>query len=506
MRINRRTFLNASLASLTVAAMPKALAMGQESFKSEFQKALLNKPFLSGYQSAAQTSYQGKVSLKGKLPKALQGTLFRNGPAQHEIGDFRYQHWFDGDGMIHAYQLGDGALNHRSRMIETTKYKAEQAEGRAMYPGFGTIPENPGALTSPDLVNVGNISVLPHHGKLLALWEAGSPWEIDPDSLKTEGLYQFSDDTRGVPFSAHPRVEPDGTLWNFGYVSGANLIVFWHIDKNGKIVKMGKVKSDPISMPHDFVVTKNHIVMLMPPLNYSRSNRHGAFLDVHNWQPEQSTRVLVVDKSDFNQHRWLELPSQWVFHFGNAFEDKNGVIQFDGARASDPSVMTENFRAIMRGEVLKPEPSHLYQYRIDTKSWLVSEESVLPDTIDAEFPTIDPRVSTEQHKNLVFMSSDIKSPAVHQNLNQVSRFNYQSGELTSFRYPDSQIPEEHLFVPAANSRPESKGWVLGTAHDWQKAETVLNIFDYEAVDAGPIASATLPYGMPLGLHGKFVSG
>jgi all-trans-8'-apo-beta-carotenal 15,15'-oxygenase len=30
------------------------------------------------------------------------------------------------------------------------------------------------------------------------------------------------------------------------------------------------------------------------------------------------------------------------------------------------------------------------------------------------------------------------------------------------------------------------------------------VFDAGAVDAGPVASVTLPYGLPLGLHGQFV--
>lgn len=504
MELSRRSFLGASLAGLAAAALPGVAMASKRTYKEAFAEALRKQRYLSAYRSVSQDVFQSEVTFKGQWPTGLQGQLFRNGPARHEIGDFRYQHWFDGDGMIHSYELDNGKLRHLARMIETTKYKAEKAAGRAMYPGFGTIPDNPAPVTSPDLVNVGNISVLPHHGKLLALWEAGSPWEINMDTMETEGLYQFSPETKGVPFSAHPRVAPDGTLWNFGYLSGVNLLVFWHIDKHGKIVKMGKLKADPISMPHDFVVTSKHIVLLLPPLNYKRNGRMSSFMDVHEWQPDLPTRVLVVDKADFNQHRWLELPSQWVFHFGNAFEDKNGVISFDGARAKDPMVMIDNFRAIMRGELLPPSPSHFYQYKIDTKNWTVSESAVLSNDIDAEFPAIDPRVSTERHNSVVMMTADAAHQAMHQNLNQVSRFDYSSGQLTSYRYPDSQMPEEHLFVPAKGSKPESKGWVIGTAHDWQQGKTIFNVFDFSALDAGPIATAELPYGMPLGLHGKFV--
>lgn len=195
-------------------------------------------------------------------------------------------------------------------------------------------------MTSPDAVNAANISVLPHHGKLLALWEAGSAWEMDADNLDTKGIYAFSDNMRGVPFSAHPRVEADGTLWNFGYLSSASLLVLWHIDATGKLVKAGKVKVDPMTMPHDFVVTEKHIIVLLPPFHYE-TRAQGAFIDQHQWNADQATRVVVISKQDFSVQKWLDLPAQWVFHFSNAWEDRSGTIRFQGVRYTSPDTYYE---------------------------------------------------------------------------------------------------------------------------------------------------------------------
>jgi len=60
-------------------------------------------------------------------------------------------------------------------------------------------------------------------------------------------------------------------------------------------------------------------------------------------------------------------------------------------------------------------------------------------------------------------------------------------------------------VPASPTAPEGKGWVLGTAYHWPTERTTLSVFDAQAVNAGPVASVALPYGLPLGLHGQFVS-
>ena len=62
-----------------------------------------------------------------------------------------------------------------------------------------------------------------------------------------------------------------------------------------------------------------------------------------------------------------------------------------------------------------------------------------------------------------------------------------------------------VLEPEPGSAPETRGWVLGTAHDWREGETLLNVFDVRTLDAGPLATARLPYALPLGLHGKFVA-
>jgi all-trans-8'-apo-beta-carotenal 15,15'-oxygenase len=513
--MDRRQFVSSCAAGMALGALPLATygsnsaggaspAVADAEWGSAFREALQEKPWLGGYRTVSSEAFDSTAQVSGVWPKDLRGTFYRNGPARHEVGDYRYHHWFDGDGMLQSYTLSPQGVTHRARMIQTRKYQAEKSAGRALYPGFASVPPNPSPVTSPDLVNVGNISVLHHHGKLLTLWEAGSPWEMDPETLDTTGLYQFSPETAGVPFSAHPRVEPDGSLWNFGYVSGAGLIVLWHIDANGKLVNIGKVKADPISMPHDFIVTSRHIVLLMPPFNYE-PDWPAAFLDAHRWHGDQPTRVLVVDKNDFSKHRWLELPSQWVFHFGNGWEDSSGIIRFDGARGPDPLSMIESFRDVMRGEETPSGPSRHHTYRIDTRDWTISETAMLPDNIQTEFPSVDPRVSCGRYRRLVMLSRDDQQPCVHGNLNEVCTHDLESDQLTRFRYPDSQVPEEHLFVAKPGSAPETKGWVVGTAYDWQRQVTLFNVFDVEALDAGPLATATLPYGLPLGLHGKFVA-
>ena len=472
--------------------------------QEEFATALRAKPWLSGFANTDRQRFDATAKISGRWPQGLSGTLYRNGPAAHELGDFRHSHWFDGDGLLHAYRMGTDGVSHQARYVETYKRQAEGKAGRPLYSSFDSVIADPAPVLSPDSVNPANISVLHHHGELLALWEAGSPYLMDEANLDTRGVYTFSDDTAGVPFSAHPRVEPDGTLWNFGYLSGANLLVLWHIDAKGKLQKVGKIDAAPITMVHDFVVTERHIVLMIAPFHFVDPDSE-SFLQAHQWNPQDPTRVLVVDKDDFSSYQWFELPAQWVFHFGNAWEDKAGVIRFDAGRYEDPSVMTVNFREMMRGNSLPVSGLRHHRYRIDTRTGRCSEEPCLSANIQSEFPCVDPRVSCRQYSKVVMLTNDTETPApTRVLLDQVSSLDVDTGELDTFRYPAAQIPEEHLYVPDLTAKPEQGGWVIGSALDWKEQRMILNAFDARSLKDGPVATATLPYAMPLGLHGKFV--
>ncbi len=511
--MQRREF--SKLLALLACPWPaRALAPREDAdFLERFAKALRERPWLAAWSNIERERHQGDAAVSGRWPEELRGALYRTGPAQHEVYGYRNHHWFDGDGMVQAWRIDGSGVRHQARLVETAKVQAERAAGRALHPGLMAAPPGASRLTRPDDVNLANTSVLHHHGRLLALWEAGSPYAIDPHDLTTVGPYAFAEaggglSLRGAPFSAHPRVDVDGSVWNFGYASAAGLLVLWHIGADGRLLRAGRVAVDPMTMPHDFVVTERHLVLLLPPFHYRPEAEAEGFLNQHEWRPEDPCRVLVVDKNDFSSHYFLELPAQWVFHFGNAWEDSAGVIRFDAARAHDPGIMTGTFTEVMRGNPIYRESSlaRHHSYRIDTRTRSIAERAMLEPGLHSEFPGVDPRVGCRRYRKLVFLSQREGTLAEHGALNEVSWLDMESGRRDFFRYPDEQIPEEHLVVPRPGSEPESGGWILGTAYDWRRRAHVLNLFAAEGIADGPVAAAELPYAIPLGLHGQFVAG
>ncbi len=252
-----------------------------------------------GFQNPrAEELHTPSLKLDGRLPKALTGTFYRNGPARHALGDRRYSHWFDGDGMVHAYRLGDGRISHHARFVETPKYIAETRAGAFRRPAFGTVFPDAERAASPDAINVANTNILPFDDRLLALWEGGSAWEVDPETLATGDRVTWSDDLAGAPFSAHPAVDTDGTLWNFGVVPGDGALVLYEIAPSGKLRRADVVALDASPMVHDFAITRRHLVFLLPPfrLDPERFGSGKSFVDSHRWYGDDAMQVLVIDK------------------------------------------------------------------------------------------------------------------------------------------------------------------------------------------------------------------
>ena len=343
---------------------------------------------LLGWRSVHADHLQCEARIEGRLPVDLRGTLYRNGPAVFERFGTRYRHWFEGDGMVQALRFDGRGVSHRARVLATPKLARETSARRRLFSGFATPIDDGVRATRPDDVNVANTSLLDHHGELLALWEGGSASSIDRETLAWQSFKVWGESLQGLPFTAHPKVEPDGTLWAFGCsFAPAPLLVLYHMTADGTVRKARAVDVGPLGLVHDFVVTARHLVIVIPPLPFEPGSDDEMMLDAFAWRPELGSRVLVVDKADFDSRRWYQLPAGFGFHHGNGWEDAGGVIRFDHCVASDPTLMTEAMRAVMRGEFTRPSPELYTRYTLHRDGRAEVEST----GEEAEFPASPPR-------------------------------------------------------------------------------------------------------------------
>ena len=489
-----------------IGGLPILLAAGSGAWAGEpFAAALARDPRLLGFRTvSAERLAAPLATVAGRLPEDFRGTLWRSGPAEHERFGHRYGHFLDGDGMVQAFSFGGGGAEHRAALLDTPKRRRETRAGKRTVPAFGTIPPDvSGVLRSADDMNTGNISMLSHAGRLMALWEGGSALEVDPATLTTGDFVTWRADLAGAPFSAHPKIGGDGTLWNIGYLPVPRpALLLYRIGPDGRLMRFNVVPVEPLGMVHDFVVTERHLVLVLPPfvLDPERfMSGRVSFLDAHAWRPGIGTRILVVDKGTLEPVRRHELPAGFHFHHGNGWEEADGTIRLDLCQAPDPGFVLKDLRTVMQGEWRFPSVHPSYRsmvLRPDGSGGI----SPAPEGV-AEFPRIDPRRTGLRHRRLFALAGD----GGHGDwpFRRVVRLGPDTGPADGWAYPSHQIPEEHVFVPRGTE--EGDGWLVGPFLDTRRRVGGINLFDAGRIADGPIWEGVLPYALPLGLHGTFTA-
>ncbi|MBV1775421.1 carotenoid oxygenase family protein [Burkholderiaceae bacterium DAT-1] len=493
--MQRRQFLHAlGLAALSSAA-PDALA--KLTFEQPLFKGTPLTSYLAGYQG--QDLSCDAAWIEGTLPDDLRGVFYRNGPALFERGGKRYQHWFDGDGMVHAWRFSDKGVSHRGRFVQTRKWQLESAHGEFMVPGFGTAIRPKGVSLSNEIMNTANTNVIKLNDRLLAMWEGGSTYALDPTTLATHGSVIWDKALAGIPFSAHPKVEANGTLWNFGTFNGK--LVLYHIAPSGTLVKHAVLDIPASALVHDFAITHKHLVFLLPPVftDHDRLMQGQSMVESMVWRPQESVKVLIVEKDDFSQQRMLEMPACMLFHIGNAWEH-NQVIHLDFVKYDNIDELQTVIPAMMRGEHVTATPSCPACLTIDLSRGRIEMET---RTENVEFPRIDPRLVGLKNQHTFYPYASGPSGAGH--LNGLIRIDRDTGKTDTFNFGGACTLEEHVIVPKANQQREDQVWVVGVGFDVARQTSFASVFDGQRLADGPVALAHLPYWTPHCFHGNFYS-
>lgn len=501
----RRHVLQAALAGACVPGVLTGREAQAAARPADFAAAAAKDPLLTPLRGVTDSTgdRDAEAQLLGRWPTELRGRFYRNGPALYERADQRYHHWFDGDGMVQQYRMGGGRVVHRGRLVRTAKLRQEQEAGRFVVNALGTsFPGQPPA-SGPDSFNTANTNAIEHAGRVLALWEGGSAYALRTEDLSTQGPVTWGRDLAQMPFSAHPKIDAQGQLWNVG--AAGRKLVLWHIDAAGSLVKVKAVDS-PFAggMVHDMAVTARYVVIPLPPvrLDFSAPTSGGRRrFPVAAGEP---LRVLVCDKHDFSALRVFELPPQILFHIANAHESAEGDIVLSYVGAPDAWFLDEGAVALMSGQPTRSSTSDGFVARLNLRTGQARVDALPGSDRGVEFPRIHPaRVGELARWTVSGAAWTGGSRRDHSLFHGLQLLENVSGRVRRYDYGEQAIVEEHVFVPKPGGRGELDAWLLGTTFDARRQATVLNLIDAAHIEDGPVAQAVLPYWLPLGFHGNF---
>lgn len=456
------------------------------------------------------------MRVEGRLPHELAGTLYATGPSARQQFGEAYTHWFDGDGAVSAVRLADGAAHAAVRMLDTPGLQHERRAGRMLYGGyhrsfdwplFGRAPWKRGK-------NTGNTAMLAWQDRLYALWEAGHPIEVDPETLET--LPTLSKGAASGPlgavrmgFAAHPhRVPARRTTFGFGVTVGARTVIdLYALPDAGGARRIGSVPLAPVTMVHDVAVTRNHLVFLISPLRLKLFHAVfglGGFDDNLVWEPERGTEVVVVPLDDPALQTRFRCEPFYQWHFANAYEEGDELV-FDFARYPDFGT-NEWLRRVYVGEPLFACWGHLCRARVRP-----AEESIRFETRwhhPCDFPTTDPRRAGERHR-YVWCGAHRDVDATLRGLqDRTAKVDLDRGEVRLHSFGVDTHPGQPTFIPrdphATEAAAEDEGWLLTHVYDARRHESFLAVQDAATLDE--LARCVFPAHLPFRLHTAWVDG
>ena len=484
--MRRRQLLRHFLSAATALPFTSALLHGADAHAGDaapFATGLREHPWLVGWKSMTTESIGPfTAEVQGHLPAGLVGTLYRNGPAWYERAGFRYEHWFDGDGMVQGWRLGPEGICHHARMVATPKFTREQLAGRFQFPAAGTVVPDALPVRNNDDTNVANTSVTMIAGRLFALCESGSAFELDPDQLTTLGPVTWRKDLAALPFSAHPLRDGDGSVWNFGSLAllggaGAGLIL-WHVGADGRLIDARVLDAPVQGYIHAFAMTRRHLVFVLMPFHFAEGE--GAFFERMRFEPAQGCRIAVVPKDSQAQARWFEAEFAAVYHFGDASE-RAGHIVMRAVRHSDPDAMLSPNRAAMAGKASsRGSEARVADLRLDLKTGRARwQPHAAPDL---EFPQFDARTPDDRTARLY--AAAVAGATTAPYFNAVVGLDPERGQQQLWRYGPDILAEDTCSCRArAAANRMTDGWsahcsmpsraVAGSRFSMQGASTMV---------------------------------
>lgn len=449
-----------------------------------------------------------EIQPEGELPSFLRGSYYLNGPCRFAVGETRYRHWLDGDGMVSALHFGaEGRVRFVGRFVRGRKLCDEEAAGKALYRTFGTSFAGDQLKRGIGLESPLNVSVYPWAGKLLAFGEQGLPWELDPETLESRGEYTFGGRLNAIsPISAHAHVDPEsGELFNFGVSFSARQpsLSVYRIAPNEEIVYRRRLPLDWPASVHDFLLGKNHLIFFVSPylLDAEKLIAGGATpMEALDWRPELSSRLIVLDRHSGEQVFALALEGRYCLHLINSFESDGqlvvDVVELDRPVYDQYQVLPDLFTDAPLGGPRR--------YRIDLASRMLarSEEKIAYQAAP-DFPAIDPRSLQRKYDDLFLLGMSRAEEKGRKFFDQVVHLRWsRPDEADLWQSPAGHyLGGEPVFLMDPNN--ENVGCVICQIFDAEARASAFVIFDAAAVARGPIARLPLRDPLPACFHASY---
>jgi carotenoid cleavage dioxygenase len=454
-------------------------SLATQAARTEEARRPVENPYLRGnFAPVDREQTLQRLQVIGELPRDLNGLLLRDGP--NPAVPAPSDHWFVGDAMLHAIEFRDGAaLSYRNRWVRTTSLQQSK--------GLAAAPLSPHLSA---LQGSGNVNVIHHAGRILALGEVGLPYELDRE-LNTLRQYDFDGALRSS-MTAHPKLDPvTGEMLFFGYDLGPTHLRYHRVAADGSLTRTVAITTPRPTMIHDFGVTQTRIVFMDLPVVFDIELVARKSKMPFRWDDQHQARIGVMPRDGGDSDvRWIDIEPCYVYHPLNAYDDGDKIVM--------DVVRHERTFDLSR---VGPEHSSvpvLCRWEIDPVAGRVTAR-VLDDR-GQEFPRVDPRRETLRHR-YGYATEALLEDGGGLGFGNLIKHDLVAGTREVHDVGSGRIASEGVFVPSG--RGEDQGYVLAPVYDAVRDASDILVLDAQNFSKAPLATVRLPVRIPFGFHGNF---
>ena len=389
-----------------------------------------------------------------KLPN---GYILKN--SCKPLHGFKYNHPFDGHGMINRIQINDNKFSYRGIRVKTEQYEMEKNCNKMLFRGLNTnVPYNPFFIE-----NFSNISVFHHNNEVQSMSEGGAPYLIDVERGETIGR-KFQMIPPMIPYfpvSAHPKVDNDKVVNFSGLLNG--FILF---NDDGIILKEMFPNMEKYYF-HDFSITEKYYVFYINRIDVDIMRMYdGKGTILEGFDFKNGNKILLIDKIT-KERKYFDMPEYYDYnalHIAYA-EEKGDTLHMY------VSFIPKNF------EMAKIETAHdfdgcfLHKIVIDTAKSEVTcfKLSGTP----GEMPVVS------ENGNIFLINEHF-----------IIKYDTKTDVMSTKRFEDQVLEEPVVYG--------NKLFVIGHRNN----ETIITVLDVDTMEC--LRTEEFPFQIPYGFHGTFL--
>lgn len=459
---------------------------------------------LAPFRRSAENPAAVQTKIEGKVPDWLRGEVVRTCPAVFETRNWRAQHWFDGLGMIYAFRIGDSTVDFRSRLLDSETAR-DAWSGKANLGTYGTPTARPLMQRIfepiPRTSDNTNVNIVRLGDDLVAMTEGDRQNVIDNGTLAAVRPVTYTKDSLGgAIMTAHPHFDFDrGKVLNVatGFSTTGLISIYEHAPGARQRDVVGSWRANRVPYVHTFGLTAKHAILVahpftVTPLKMLWSSK--GYIDHFDWQPEQGTRLVVIDRSN-GAVREHVTDAFFIFHTVNAFEHGDStVLDLLAYPNADIVASLRTDRMVARLPELRPS-----LMRVVMQSGV--ERATVEKLSDTgfEFPSTNYKLVNGRPYRFAYGASDGHQGSAY--TSAIVKVDLENGESSSFS-DDTLIFGEPLFVSRPGGDGEDDGVLLSVGSAQNAESSMLAVIDARTMDL--VASATVQRSIPLGFHGSFI--